>query len=711
MNIILAKTAGFCFGVNRAVSTVYENVKKYKMPIYTYGPIIHNDEVVKDLEQKGVKVINEVNALDNLGESIVIIRSHGVSPEINEKIKKNNILSIDMTCPYVKKIHKIVKENYDKGYQIIIVGDKKHAEVIGINGWCNNTAVIVNSIEECYDLEKYDKLCIVAQTTFNHDNWEEIKNFLNFNKCKEYIEFNTICNSTTERQKEAKEIASSSDAVIVIGSKHSSNTQKLFTVCSQYCKNCYLVQTTSDLDIKTLKNFENVGVTAGASTPNSIINEVINILNNIDNIEENIITNVNKEETLEIVEVNDNNAVDDVNIDEDKTLQIDNSKDVEEIFDFKNELNKTLKSINIGDIVDAEIVSISDEEVIVNFGYKSDGLIPINEICDDFENLNIGDKIQAIVINSDDDSNIILSKKQVDIEKTWKKINNAFESNSIILIKIIRQVKGGLLGLFEGLKVFIPMSQFSDKFVNDTSEYIDTVIPAKIIEFNENTQNIVVSSRIVLEENKQKDANNFWDAIFIGKEFKGRVIKLISYGAFVDIGEVNGLLHSSEIMLSKTEQLEKYINVDDEIDVYVKELDKENQKVLLGFKDKPKSPWSSIKYIIGDVVEGTVTKILPFGAFVQIDLGIEGLVHISQISDKRLLNPNEVLDIEEVIKVKILSIDKENKRIGLSIKDVAPINDKGQSNLEVSDNNNGFDFSNENLGVTISDAIKIKKWK
>lgn len=691
LNILLAKTAGFCFGVDRAVNSVYESVKKYKMPVYTLGPIIHNNEVVQDLSNKGVKTIQDLNEfVDN--DAVLIIRSHGVSSEVYDKIKSNNILSVDMTCPYVKKIHRIVKEHCENGYKIIIVGDKNHPEVIGINGWCNNSAVIVNSLEECYVLEKYDKICIVAQTTFSIEKWEEIKNFLIHNKCNEYVEFNTICSATSERQREAAEIAKKVDVMIIIGGKHSSNTQKLYNICEQYCKNCHHIETVNDLNLDKIKKYENIGITAGASTPNWVINTVVDMLNNIDNNEKaDINLSLNTQNNNE--ELNDN--------------QYD---------DFIEALDKSLKSFKIGDIVTGQIMSINNEEIIISLGYKSDGIIPISEFTNDQDNIEqilnnykTGDTIDAVIIDNDQEGNIILSKKEADEKIGWEKAKSAYDNNSIILVKVLKETKGGFIGLFESLRVFIPFSQISDKYVKDAGEFISTIIPAKIIEFNEEKGNVVASSRVVLEENKQRDKKDFWDSIYIGKAFVGKVKKISNYGAFIDLGNVDGLLHISEITWSKQEPIENIINIDDDVEVYIKEFDREQSKIMLGLKNRPQSPWTKIenKYSTGDIIDAKVVRLVSFGAFLELEPGIEGLVHISEISDRRISKPEEVLEIGQNVKAKINSIDYTNRKLSLSIKDVAPINLRGESNTEI----NEHPAYSEDLNVTISDLIKIKKLK
>lgn len=686
MEIILANTSGFCFGVNRAVNTVYESAKKYKMPIFTYGPIIHNTDVVNDLEEKGVKVINNLEEVKKVEDGVVIIRSHGVAPEVYNTLKENNILSIDMTCPYVKKIHKIVKENSEKGYHIIIIGNPTHPEVEGINGWCGNKASIVSTLEECYTLDKFDKICIVVQTTFSKEKWIPIREYLIKNKCNEYIDFNTICNSTSERQNEAANLSKSVDAMIVVGGKHSSNTQKLYNICRENCENTWHIENINELNLEEIKRFNKVGVTSGASTPNWVVEQLVDVLVNLG--EENTII---KQES-----VNKNN-------------QTKENEDQTEI-NFEDMLSN-LQTLNIGDIVKGKVIAVNEDEAVIDIGYKSDAIISASEISPNGGSLKdllpIGETIEASIIGfNENDGSISLSKRDVDVQKGWEKAKEAFENKTIIMVKVLKEIKGGATAQFEALTVFIPYSQLSNRHV-EISEVIGDDIPVKIIEFEEG-KNIVASSRVVLEENKQRNKANFWENLYVGADFIGNVKKLASYGAFVDIGGIDGLLYISEISWSKSDNLEKYIKVNDQVEVYVKEFDKENEKIMLGLKNKGDNPWIKIssKYSIGDLIEGKIVRLTTFGAFVNIEEGIDGLVHISQISDRRIKNPDEVLEVGEIVKAKITNIDIANKRIGLSIKDVAPIDKKGETNLEFEQNASSF---NENLNVTIGDALN--NWK
>ena len=278
MDVKLAKTAGFCFGVKRAVETVYEQVDKGKeKQIYTYGPIIHNEEVIKDMEKHGVHVLRTEEELDEISEGVVIIRSHGVPKRIYDKLEEKGLVCVDATCPFVKKIHNIVKKESENGRQIIIVGNGEHPEVVGIRGWSASPVTIVQNVEEAkrFEADSNAKICVVSQTTFNYKKFEEIVEIL-LKKRYDISVLNTICNATNERQTEAASIAKSVDAMIVIGDKHSSNTQKLFEICASACENTYYIQTLDDLDSNQLLSAKTVGITAGASTPNNIIEEVQN---------------------------------------------------------------------------------------------------------------------------------------------------------------------------------------------------------------------------------------------------------------------------------------------------------------------------------------------------------------------------------------------------------------------------------------------------
>lgn len=635
MEIIIAKTAGFCFGVNKAVTTVYNLLGDKDNPIYTFGPIIHNEQVVSELEAKGVSVITEPSQLNGPGN--IVIRAHGVTPEQYKEICSTGVNVIDATCPYVKKIHKLVKDKYNEGYQIIIIGDKKHPEVVGINGWCGNSAIILNHKEEAEKLTPDDKkICIVAQTTITREKWENINEILK-KKFENIIKFDTICSATSMRQKEAENIARNVDMMLVLGSSNSSNTQKLYDICKKHCSNTHYIETSGDIPPVDIKKIKKIGITAGASTPEWVIKEVI--------------------QKMEELNKQDNEM---------------SFKEAFESFDVKLESGKTVKG---------KIIGYNNSEVFVDLGYKSDGIIPISEFSNDPDfkpeaSLKAGDEIEVYIVRvNDGEGNVLLSKKRVDAIKGWGDIEAAYENKSAVKAIVVEVVNGGAIAVANGVRIFIPASQISDRYVKDLKEFIKSSINVRIIEFNKQKRRVVGSARVLLEEGKESAANEFWGQVEIGKKFKGTVKSLTDFGAFVDIGGVDGLIHISELSWGKIKHPSEIVKVGDQVEVYILDFDREKGRISLGYKKTQDNPWHNAeeKFAVGSVVKGKVVRLVPFGAFVELEPGVDALVHISQISNARIAKPGDVLTIGQEIEAKVTELNAQDKKIGLSIKEVNPI--------------------------------------
>jgi len=636
LEVIVAKTAGFCFGVNKAVNMVYELIGETDEHIYTIGPIIHNEQVVNSLKEKGVELIYELDSAEKPG--YIFIRAHGVVPEVYKEIEEKNLKVIDATCPFVKRIHELVAGKHKEGYKIIIVGDKNHPEVIGINGWCNNTAHVIDDTENLKELNinEDDKICVVAQTTIKYETWEKIiecldKNFKNVEK------FKTICNATSKRQAEAAEIAEKVDLMFVIGSRNSSNTKKLYEICKAKCENTYMVQTSGELPPVNIKNIKKVGVTAGASTPDWIIKEVIQKMEEL-----------NKQSSE---------------------------------MDFKEAFENSLVTLRTGEIVKGKIIGFNNSEVYLDLGYKSDGIIQMEEFTDDPDfdpqkNLEIGEEVEAFVIRvNDGEGNVLLSKKKVDAIKNWDRLVEAFENKQPVKAKIMEITKGGAVASVGGVRVFIPASQLSDKYVKDLNEFLKQTVNIRIIELDKRRKKVVGSYRVILEEEKERLEKEFWENIEVGKVYTGTVKSLTDFGAFVDIGGVDGLVHISELSWGKIKHPSEVLNVGDKVVVRVLEFDKEKKKVSLGYKKAEDNPWYNIddKYQIGNIVKGKVVRLVPFGAFVELEKGVDALVHISQISNKRIAKPGDVLKIGQEVEAKIIEVNAIEKKINISIKEVNPI--------------------------------------
>ncbi len=632
--IQVAKNAGFCFGVDRAVSATYEQLKESGKKLFTLGEIIHNEQVIADLEKKGVSVIENLKDV-NPETDKVIIRAHGVSKQIYDELEARNIEYLDCTCPYVKKIHNIVHEKFLDGYHIVVIGKSQHPEVIGINGWCENTATILYDEEKCLqDLKKYDKMAIVAQTTIDKVKFYKIIKILK-NYCNEIQIFDTICSATSKRQDEAEKIAKESDVMIVVGGKDSSNSKELYLKCKHLCPQTYLIQTADQLAGKERFSGKKIGITAGASTPAYIIKEVLNIMS-----EEKIISN-GEENFADILE---------------------------------QYLNS---SIHTGQVIKGTVDRVSATEVNVNIpGYKGVGVISLDNLTDDpqvkaNDLLNVGDEIEAFVIKTNDVEGIVqLSKKRVDSMKNIEKIKEAFETQEILTGKVVEINKGGLSALVNHVKVFVPNSLATERYTEDISFLMGTEVSLKIIDFNEQRRRAVGSIKAVLMEKKKEQQEKFWADAEVGKAYSGVVKSLTNFGAFVDLGGVDGLIHITELSWGRIKHPSEIVNVGDIVDVYIKDLDTENKKISLGFKKAEDNPWLKVQneMKVGDVINVKVVRLVPFGAFAEVIPFVDGLIHISQISDKRIAKPADVLTIGEQVDAKIIELDIEKQKISLSIR-------------------------------------------
>mgnify|MGYP005874222737 CR=1 FL=1 len=625
MEIILAKSAGFCFGVKRAIECAYNNITG-SGKIYTYGPLIHNKFVISDLEEKGVSVIDNFDDIAD-ENATVIIRSHGVPKAIYSELDERKINYIDCTCPFVKKIHNIVNDAYNNGDEIIIVGNKEHPEIIGINGWAENSGIIINSPEEALNtnIEKNKNYTLVVQTTYQTDIFAEIsKIFCKFANVKIH---NTICSATDDRQKEAVEIAEKVDKMIVIGDSKSSNTRKLFEISKKYCKNTFLCETIYNLQLNILRKSDKIGVTAGASTPPVIIKEAINIMSENEN--------------------------------------------------FAEMLDKSLITLHTGDVVTGTVISVSNGEVSVNLGYKSDGIIPRNEFSenpdvDPADVVKAGDEIEVFVVRvNDGDGNVLVSKKRLEANKGYEEIEEAFNNKTTIKGKITEIVKGGLIALINNKRVFVPSSQISNRFVEDLTEFKNKEFDFNILEFDKAKRRIIAGRKELVQKEIAEKRKKVFESIHAGDKIEGTVSRIVDFGAFVDIGGVDGLIHISEMSWGRVKKVSDVLSEGDKVTVTVLDVNSEKGKISLSLKDVNNDPWKSApeKYAIGNIVEGKVVRMVPFGAFVELEEGVDGLIHISQISYKHIAKPEDVLEIGQVVKAKVTDFDVENKKISLSIKE------------------------------------------
>lgn len=640
MEIITAKSAGFCFGVNRAIEACYKEIEKGG-EIVTYGPLIHNKNVNADLASKGVV---SVDSLEGCEGKTVIIRSHGVGKTVYDELESRGINYVDGTCPFVKKIHSIAHENYEKGIGVIIIGDAKHPEVIGINGWCENTAIIVDNVEDAEKivLDADKDYAVVVQTTFRESKYNDILKVLN-EKSSKISANNTICSATEERQKEAVKISKNVDKMLVIGDKGSSNTQKLYEICEKNCQNTYYIETIKDLVLNNYKFNDRIGITAGASTPPAIIKEVITTMSEMD--------------------------------------EVKNTMEGEELT-FEQMLNESFVTLHTGDIVKGTVISTAGEEVSVNLGYKSDGIISRDEFSNDksvipSKTVQPGDEIEVFVVRvNDGEGNVQLSRKKVESQKGLEEIEKAYEEKIPVTGKIIKSVKGGLIADVNEIHVFIPSSQVSGRFVEDLSAYVGTELTFNIIELDKSKHRYIGGRKALLAKEAEEKKAAVFASIEAGKKVTGTVSRITDFGAFVDLGGVDGLIHISEMSWGRISNPKEVLSEGDTVEVVVLDVDKEKSKISLSLKDVTPNPWTlaADKYVVGSIVEGKVVRMVPFGAFIELEPGVDGLVHISQIANKRVEKPEDELKIGEIIKVKVIDVNAEQKKISLSKKEAdAPV--------------------------------------
>jgi len=623
MEITVAKTAGFCFGVARALDIVETCAKDKEKTFHTLGPIIHNTHVVEDLKKRGISPVEHV---DMVGKNEnLIVRTHGVGKAVYDEMEARGIDVVDVTCPFVKKIHNLVEKHYREGYQIVIVGDKNHPEVKGINGWCENSATILANEEEAKTANFGEKpVCVVSQTTFVQNIFKKIVFFLK-KTCKDIVIFDTICNATDERQKEAYELAGRSDVMLVLGGRNSSNTQKLYSICKSVCKDTYLLEHIGELDAACNFDSKKVGITAGASTPAHIIKEAIGKMENFES--------------------------------------------------FEALVEESLKTLNTGDVVKGTVIEVRPNEVIVDLGAKQDGFIPATEISDDpavtTDIVKPGDEIEVFVVRVNDaDGNIILSKRKLDSAKTWENVKKAFEDGTILEGKVTEIVNKGMIVVYKGYKVFVPESQATERRTADLSGLVGNVVAFKIIDINDRRKRLVGSVRAVLEAQKKELEEKFWQDAQVGKVYNGVVKSLTNFGAFVDIGGVDGLVHISELSWKHIKHPSEVVSEGDSIEVYIKDINEETKKISLGFKKAEDNPWEIVKSKIelGGTTTVKIVRIMPYGAFAEIIPGIDGLIHISQIANRRIEKPQDELTLGQEVEVKVTEIDWENKKIALSIR-------------------------------------------
>ena len=669
MQTRLARNAGFCAGVRRAVK-IAEEAAQEGGRWYSLGPLVHNDAVVDNLKEKGIIPVNRLEEIQVGEDAGVIIRSHGVPPETIEQARQRGLGIKDATCPLVKRVHEIVASLRGEGYEIVVFGDASHPEVKAITGWCDNQARVIASVDEACQLQVVDKLGVVSQTTKDGEEFYAIVDAL-LPLAKEIRVFNTICSATQKRQQAAREISLGADLIIVLGDPKSSNTATLARECKNTGVKTLQIRDASEIPADCLSGVSTVAITAGASTPDWIIKEVLDRMTEFEEKSQQEL----EQEAISEQDINSENQA----VAEEAVDQPANEEEREESFAKMEAEMADFETPSRGDIIKGTVIQVQDDEVMVDVGGKSEGIIPLREMSlkdvnSAKELANVGDEIEVMVLKWDDDGSILLSKKKVDGQKVLDKLSEDFNAGSIIEGTVTGTVKGGLL-VDVGMVAFLPASHVEDGYVKNLEQYIGKTLQFKIIEFNRNKRRgsqIVLSRKELVAEEKNRLKKEFWENIEEGQTRPGRVKRIVDYGAFIDLGGYEGLLHVSEMEHRRVEHPSDILNEGDEIDVYILALDYEKERVSLSRKKLLKSPWeiAQEKYHEGDIVEGTVVRIAPFGAFVELDPGVDGLVHISQMANYRVEKPEDVVSVNEQINIKIISIDPEEKRIGLSIKQV-----------------------------------------
>lgn len=625
----MAAKAGFCFGVKRAIEMAQATVHNRAGPIFSLGPLIHNPQVVAKLSEMGIREIKDVEEIE---EGTLVIRSHGVGPALLDAAREQGLHIVDATCPFVRRAQILARDLTIDGFQVVVVGDRNHPEVQGIVGWTGGKALVVENPKEAALIKKEGRIGVVAQTTQPLQNFESVVELINKTGAETKV-CNTICSATAERQQAALDLAREVDVMIVVGGTNSANTRKLASLCRASGTTTYHIETAGELDPAWFHGMKVAGVTAGASTPDWIIEEV-------------------KSRMSEFEELNG---------------QEEGMKDAVEV-----------KAVRHGEIVKGTVVHVSQDEVMVDVGAKSEGVIPIRELsCCEVTSpqdvVKVGDEIEVYVLKAEDnEGKLILSKEKADAEKAWVRLEEALNSQESVEGIVREVVKGGLL-VDIGVRAFLPASLVERGYVEDLSKYLGQVISARVIEMNRGRKKVILSRKAVMEEDFARLRQDMLNNIQEGQVVKGVVRRLTQFGAFVDIGGVDGLLHISEMSWHRINHPSEVVKVGDELEVMVLKVDRENEKISLGLKQVLPNPWDTVeeKYPVDGVVKAKVVRLAPFGAFVQLEPGVEGLVHISHLADRHVAKPDEVVTEGEEVNVKVLSVDPVEKRIRLSIREVA----------------------------------------
>jgi len=629
MPVEVAAHAGFCMGVSRAVEKA-EAMVRDGIPSCTLGELIHNPEVIRRLAERGLAPIHD--QAEAAGRR-VLIRSHGVSPQVLQELKAAGDEVLDLTCPFVDKLHRIVEEGSRDGTPVILVGERDHPEVRGTAGWAHGEVLFVADPEEAEQLPEMPRAVAVCQTTFPHSRWEAILTVLS-GKIADLDSRCTICNATEIRQQEAGELAARMDAMIVVGGRNSANTQKLYDICRSVCPRTILVESAAEIPPAFAnKDSEKIGITAGASTPTDSLKEVVTRMSELEN-----------KDLTPTAEVEANN-------------------------DFMAEVESTLVRIRPGQTLTGKVVQITEDEVCVSIGYKADGLIKRTDLVD--QDVKLDDEIEVEVVKvNDGEGNVLLSQRNIVNRKAWDAMMEKYEAGEYVDAVGKEAVKGGLIADIAGVRAFVPASQLSQRYVEKIADFVGKDMKLKILEVDTQKKRVVASRKAVVAEEAAAKKKEAWERLEEGMVIHGIVRRLTDFGAFVDVGGVDGLIHITDLSWGRIKHPSEVVKPNQEVDVKILSLDPERERIQLGYKQLQPHPWDDAveKFPVGEVVEGKVVRITDFGAFVELEPGLDGLVHISQCATTRVAKVEDAVKVGDVVNVKVLGVDPEKKRISLSIR-------------------------------------------
>lgn len=678
MKVVRANAAGFCSGVRRALETaekvLVESEHKLtlagKQPkVYTLGPIVHNQSVVEHLAKKGIGVVEAVEELPPNADCQLIIRSHGVGPGILRKAEQHGLQIIDATCPLVRRVQQFAQSLATEGYVVVIVGDKCHPEVTGILDWTMGQGIVVADPEEARAIPHSSRIGVVSQTTQTESNYREVVRVL-LEKGREVRAYNTICPATRERQEAARNLAQTVQLMVVIGSFSSANTRKLVQVCQMAEIPVYQVENASQLEKDWFQGVHRVGVTAGASTPEWIIEEVMVKMSEF--AQESLLENEQEKDGLTTIP---NESTGDINQESAPAPELGTQMDEREASAMmEDQLTRDMPDLRSGNIIKGKVVQVRDDEVLVDVGGKSEGIIPLKElsirnITSARELVQAGDEIEVLVVRAEnDEGTMILSKRRADQMKAWADLEEAFETKRELSGEVVQVVKGGLL-VDVGARGFVPASLIERGYVSNLENYLGKTLRLRVIDLDRNKNKVVLSQKAILEEEYEAARQKLWETIEAGQRCRGVVRRLTNFGAFVDVGGADGLLHISEMSWTHINHPSEVVQENDEIEVYVLAVDKDKQRISLGLKQIIRSPWelAADKYQIGQIITGKVVRTVPFGAFVQVEPGVEGLIHISQLAPYRVGRAEDVVNAGDEIPVKILDFKPQEQRMSLSL--------------------------------------------